>query len=228
MRPRLHRERLIFEKKIMKTWTSLGFALALFGVNNLVAQTPVAATPEKWTAYNCEAEFSGDTIHLVNTVGKTGILWAKNVNLKNGVVELDIKGKDLDGESFVGVAFHGGDNNQAYDAIYFRPFNFRNPEKKDRAVQYIDWPDNDWDKLREKHPGKYEHAVVPDTDPNNWFHVKIVIQYPDIKVYVNGSNKPTLMVSQISKRTDGKLGLWSDGKEGWFKGLTITNDSKKR
>ncbi|HMJ67389.1 MAG TPA: family 16 glycoside hydrolase [Cyclobacteriaceae bacterium] len=210
----------------MKTWTSLGFALIFLASSNLAAQTTVVATPERWTAFNCEADFSADTIHVINTSRSTAFLWAKNIKLKNGIIELDIKGPHLPEESFVGVAFHGEDN-QAYDAVYFRPFTFRNPEDKDRAVQYIGIPGNDWDILREKHPGKYEHAVVPDADPNNWFHVKIVIQYPEITAYVNGSNEPSLKITQLSKRTDGKIGLWVDSKEGWFKNVTVINNSPK-
>jgi hypothetical protein len=211
------------KKKKMKTTTVLAFILGFWGSGNLVAQTTVGADSRKWIAYNCKADFSDDAIHMINTSGKTALLWAKNINFKNGVIELDIKGKDVSGESFVGIAFHAIDS-ERYDAIYFRPFNFRNQERKDRAVQYIDKPDNDWDILREKHPGKYEHAIAPDTDPNNWFHVKVVIQYPGIKVYVNESNKPTLEVEQISTRKDGLLGLWLDSEDGWFKNVTITDN----
>jgi hypothetical protein len=210
----------------MKTTTVLAFILGSLVQGNLVAQTTIAADSRKWIAYNCKADFSGDSIHLINTSGKTGLLWVKNTNFKNGTIELDIRGKDVSGKSFVGVAFHGIDT-ETYDAIYFRPFNFRNQERKDRAVQYINKPDNDWDILRKKHPGKYEHAIVPDTDPNNWFHVKMVILYPGIKVYVNGSNKPTLEVEQISNRKDGMLGLWVDSEEGWFKNVTLTVDKLK-
>jgi hypothetical protein len=205
----------------MKSTVILGFVLAYLVAGNLVAQTPLAASSRIWNAYNCKADFSGDSIHLINTSGKTGLLWVKNTNVKNGTIELDIRGKDVSGESFVGVAFHGI-NNETYDAVYFRPFNFRNQERKNRAVQYIDKPDNDFDILREKHPGKYEHAIVPDTDPNDWFHVKIVLLYPGVKVYVNGSNEPTLVVDQISKRKDGMLGLWVDSQEGWFRDVTVT------
>ncbi|MBA4054499.1 MAG: hypothetical protein C0490_07300 [Marivirga sp.] len=213
-------------KKNMKTITVLALILGFLRSQNLAAQTTVAADPEKWTAYNCKADFSDDAIYLTNTSGKTALLWAENVIFKNGIIELDIRGKDKSGESFVGIAFHGLDN-KTYDAIYFRPFAFRNPEKKDHAVQYIDMPDNDWDILREKHPGKYEHAIVPDTDPNDWFHVKIVIQYPIIKIYVNGSNEPTLEVTQISKRKEGRLGLWMDSEDGGFKNVRITDNSLK-
>ena len=178
--------------------------------------------PEKWTTDNSKAVFENGVIHVIKNKDKTALLWLKNKNFKNGIIELDIKGKDLSGQSFVGLAFHGSDN-EHYDAVYFRPFNFRVPEKKDRAVQYIDNPDNDWSELREKYPGKYEHAVNPVPDPNDWFHVKIVINFPGIKLYVNGSKEPSLEIKQISERQSGKLGLWIDGKDGWFKNVMVTD-----
>jgi hypothetical protein len=205
----------------MKQMPLLIFILTLIHFGNANAQVKIGADPGKWTSYNCKATFSDGIIHLVNTAGKPALLWANNVNFRNGVIELDIKGKDVRGESFVGVAFHSRDNDH-YDAIYFRPFNFLDPERKDRAVQYIDLPDNDWSELREKFPGKYEHAVNPVPDPNDWFHVKIVVNFPAIKVYLNYSENPTLEVDKLNKRTEGKIGLWIDSEDGWFKNVSIT------
>ena len=206
----------------MKSITLFTFILGLTYSGKLSAQTSIAANPEKWTTYNSKVVFDNTIIHLTNNTDKSALLWLRNKNFKNGIIELDIKGKDLSGQSFVGVAFHGSDN-EHYDAVYFRPFNFRVPEKKDRAVQYIDNPDNDWFALREKYPGKYEHAVNPVPDPNDWFHVKIIINFPGIELYVNGSKEPSLEVRQISERQSGKLGLWIDGKDGWFKNVMVTD-----
>ena len=206
----------------MKSITLFTFILGLTYPGKLSAQTSIAANPEKWTTYNSKVVFDNTIIHLTNNTDKSALLWLRNKNFKNGIIELDIKGKDLSGQSFVGVAFHGSDN-EHYDAVYFRPFNFRVPEKKDRAVQYIDKPDNDWFALREKYPGKYEHAVNPVPDPNDWFHVKIIINFPGIELYVNGSKEPSLEVKQISERQSGKLGLWIDGEDGWFKNVMVTD-----
>ena len=50
-----------------------------------------------------------------------------------------------------------------YDAIYFRPFNFRtsDPARRLRAVQYISHPTYTWNKLRAERPGVYEKPVNP-------------------------------------------------------------------
>jgi hypothetical protein len=108
--------------------------LGLICSNHVNAQTTIKANPENWTAYNSEATFNRETIHVTNKGNGSALLWLTNTNLKNGTVELDMKGKDVNGQSFVGIAFHGADNGH-YDAVYFRPFNFKSPEKKERSVQ---------------------------------------------------------------------------------------------
>ena len=91
-----------------------------------------------------------------------GVAWLKHVIFSNGIIELDIRGKEEFQQSFVGIAFHGMDNN-TFDAVYFRPFNFQtdDPVRKIHAVQYVSMPDYSWEVLREKFNGKYEKAVVP-------------------------------------------------------------------
>lgn len=154
-----------------------------------------------------------------------GIAWLKGVEFSNGTIELDIRGKDVLQESFVGVAFHGV-NNETLDGIYFRPFNFQStdPVRKIHAVQYISHPDNTWSVLREKYNGKYEKAVTPAPDGNDWFHAKIVVQFPKVTVYVNGNSEPSLMINKLNERKTGKIGLWvGNTSDGDFTNLQITN-----
>ncbi|MDN5213300.1 DUF1080 domain-containing protein [Fulvivirgaceae bacterium BMA12] len=207
----------------MKSTTIFIATIGILLGHYLNAQTFIEANSKNWTEHRGKATFEGDVIHLKET-GGTAILWVNGVNFKNGTVELDIKGKDERGNSFVGLAFHGADD-ENYDAVYFRPFNFKSVEKKNNAMQYIDAPKNVWHVLRKKYPGKYESAVQPVPDPNDWFHAKIVINYPEVKVYVNDSTTPTFVVEQISKRREGKIGLWVDSEDGWFRNVTITEDN---
>jgi hypothetical protein len=154
-----------------------------------------------------------------------GIAWLKGVVFSNGTIELDIRGKDVLQESFVGVAFHGVDND-TLDAIYFRPFNFRSvdPVRKIHSVQYISNPDYSWSVLREKYNGKYEKAVTRAPNGNDWFHAKIVVQYPKVAVYVNGSSEPSLVIDKLNNRKTGKIGLWvGNNSDGDFANLHISN-----
>jgi hypothetical protein len=152
-----------------------------------------------------------------------GVAWLKDVSFSDGTIEVDIRGKNEYQQSFVGIAFHGIDNN-IFDAVYFRPFNFQttDPVRKIHSVQYISQPDFTWQALREKFNGKYEKEIVPTPDGNNWFHVKIVIKYPRISVFVGDNLQPSLSVEQLNKRTDGKIGLWvGNNSDGDFANLQI-------
>jgi|WetSurMetagenome_2_1015567.scaffolds.fasta_scaffold44315_2 hypothetical protein len=176
-----------------------------------------------WIAINREIIF--DEYVSLNGKPGDGLLYIDDFEFKNGKIELDIKGKNDPGRSFVGVAFHIL-NDSTYDAVYFRPFNFRNPDRKNHSVQYISMPDHDWSKLRETFPGKYENKILPVPDPNGWFHATIEIAYPKIKVFVDHSEVACLIIDQISKREKGWVGFWvGNTSEGSFKNLKITTKS---
>jgi hypothetical protein len=138
-----------------------------------------------------------------------GVAYLEGVEFADGAIEVDIRGKDVLQQSFVGVAFHGLDE-KTYDAIYFRPFNFKNedPARRLRAVQYISHPTSTWQKLRTEHPGKYEQPVNPVPDPNGWFRARIVVASPKVSVFVNDAKEPSLVVNQLSDRKKGLVGLW--------------------
>ncbi len=154
-----------------------------------------------------------------------GIAWLKGVEFSDGIIEIDIRGKDVLQQSFVGVAFHGIDNT-TLDAIYFRPFNFQStdPVRKIHAVQYVSHPDYTWNILREKDNGKYEKAVTPAPNGNEWFHVTIIVKYPQVSVYVNKNSEPSLRIQQLNERKTGKIGLWvGNNSDGDFANLVISN-----
>jgi len=152
-----------------------------------------------------------------------GVAYLEGIEFANGAIEIDIRGKDVQQQSFVGVAFHGLDE-KTYDAIYFRPFNFKaeDPARRLRAVQYIAHPTYPWQKLREEHPGKYEQPVNPVPDPNGWFHARVVVASPKVSVFVNDAKEPSLVVTQLSDRKKGLVGLWvGNNSAGDFANLKI-------
>ena len=168
----------------------------------------VEPNPKDWTVYDRKVSYVENSIYL-DQQSDDGLLWLNNTNFKNGTIELEIKGRDMRGKSFVGIAFHGKDD-ETFDCIYFRPFNFKSPERKSHSVQYVSAPDYGWNVLRKKFPGKYENEIDPAPAPDEWLHAKIVLDYPSVKVYVNGSEKPSLEVEQISERSEGKF--WFVGR----------------
>lgn len=152
-----------------------------------------------------------------------GVAYLEGIEFTNGTIKLDVRGKDVQQQSFVGVAFHGVDGT-TYDAVYFRPFNFRaeEPARRSRAVQYISHPTYTWQKLRAEQPGLYEQPVAPVPDPNAWFHVRVVIASPKVRVFVNDAKEPSLVVNQLSDRKKGQVGLWVGNTSGGdFANITI-------
>jgi hypothetical protein len=153
-----------------------------------------------------------------------GVAYLRGIELGKGTIEFDVKGKDVQGQSFVGVAFHGVDGT-TYDAVYFRPFNFRaeDPARRSHAVQYVSHPTYTWQKLRAERPGIFEQPVSPAPDPNTWFHVRVVVASPKISVFVGEAKEPSLVVNQLSDRATGLVGLWVGNNSGGdFANIKIT------
>lgn len=175
--------------------------------------------PAVWTINHWLVEGNKE-VHINKKPGN-GLIYLNGFTFDNGTIEVDIKGKDEQGRSFVGIVFHI-QNDSTYDAIYFRPFNFRNPERKNHAVQYISHPEFTWFKLRDESPGTYENAVNPVPEPNGWFHATIKVEYPNVKVFVDHSTEPSLEISQLGDHKKGFIGLWiPNGTEGSFRNLKI-------
>ena len=126
--------------------------------------------------------------------------------------------------SFVGIVFYGKDND-TFDAIYLRPFQFDEQDEtlRSHGIQYISLPDFTWRTLREKFPDKYEHSVEPAPDPNSWVRVRIVIKDSIISTYINGNKEPSLVVEKLTHLNTGLVGFYvADTSGGDFANLTIT------
>jgi glyoxylase-like metal-dependent hydrolase (beta-lactamase superfamily II) len=148
----------------------------------------------------------------------------EGVLVGDGVIEVDLRGKDVAQQSFLGIAFHLVDWT-TYEAVYFRPFNFRaaTAEQRAHSVQYISHPTHTWQRLRSERPGQFEKAVEPPPDPNGWFHARIVLANSKIEVYVNHAATPSLVVDDLGEQKGGGVALWAgNGSDGAFAGLTIT------
>jgi hypothetical protein len=159
---------------------------------------------------------------FLNPGSGDGLAWIDDVKFSEGTVELEIKGKNQPGRSFVGLAFHSEDH-LTFDAVYLRPFNFQVPERSRHSIQYISMPGHDWSDLRGNHPGKYEASITPAPDPESWVKLKLVLEGKRVSAFVNGSDKPALTVEVLNDRLKGKVGLWvGNGSDGGFRNLKVT------
>ena len=177
--------------------------------------------------YNRKISLINEVAHKGISLSKDhgeGVAWIKGVEFSEGIIEVAIRGEDVKQHSFVGIAFHGKDN-KTFDAIYLRPFQFLETDESLRShgIQYISLPDNTWRMLRENYPGKYEQAVEPAPDPNSWVNLRIVIKDFTISTYINGSQKPALVVKKLTLLTNGAIGFYAgDTSGGDFAYLSIT------
>lgn len=224
----------------MKSWiTAIGICFTLLvGCGKSDSQPNATPTLEETITNEAEAQMiipdlnavpkgSGwnGTIQRANLVEKDGapaiefnkldwhLVWLDGFEFNNGTIEFDAKGKSEPPQgSFVGVAFRVVDD-VVYDAVYFRPFNFRasDAERKSHAVQYVSSPLWNWDRLRSEKPGQYEMPIDPAPDGDMWFHAKIVLEGQEIRVFVNNAEEPALQVTALNDRSGGSVGIWCYG-----------------
>jgi hypothetical protein len=162
-------------------------------------------------------------VHLDGKPGN-GVTWIDGTDFAQGTLELDVRGKDVTGQSFLGVAFHGKDDN-TYEAVYLRPFNFRaeDPARHQHAVQYISLPDYDWPRLRKEFPEEFENPVDASVAPTEWVALRLVVKGPTIQIFVGPVKTPTLEVRKLGTLDRGRIGLWvGNTSDGDFANLRIT------
>ena len=161
----------------------------------------------------------------VNEKPGNGVVWIEGSDFAEGTLEVDVRGRDMVGQSFLGVAFHGKDDN-TYEAVYLRPFNFRaqDPVRHQHAVQYIVPPDYDWPRLRKEFPEEFENPVDPSVAPTDWVPLRVVVKGQTVQIYVGKVTAPTLEVRKLGTLERGTVGLWvGNNSDGDFSNLRITN-----
>ncbi|MEM9158432.1 MAG: hypothetical protein AAGB46_05225 [Verrucomicrobiota bacterium] len=166
-------------------------------------------------ALNAEVvEFKGKTaLHIVGR--EQCYVYLPIDDFQDGVIEVDIAGS-----IFSGIAFRGREDGKRAEKLYFRPQN-ANTERHQNTVQYavIGREDGHWRYLRTNHPGKYETGV--DIAKDEWFRAKFVIEGQSLKVFVNDSSEPTLIVDPLlDGRTKGSIGVW--GWDSYFANFKYT------
>lgn len=158
-----------------------------------------------------------------------GIAWIRGVRFSTGVIDVDVRGKDLFQRSFVGVAFRGA-SDARYEAVYLRPFNFRteDPVRRVHAIQYVAHPELTWEKLRSERPGEFESGASGAVDPTDWVRLRLDISTDRVRGYIGSAPIPWLDVPRLGSIREGLVGLWvGEGSGGDFRNLTITSDAPR-
>lgn len=153
-----------------------------------------------------------------------GVAWIEGSDFSTGTIEVDVRGRNVPQQSFVGLAF-GRPDDGTYESVYLRPFNFRNPDvaRRQNAVQYMFVPSHDWPRLRQEFPGEFESAVDASIDPVDWVRLRIVVADRTVRIYVGSPSTPALEVRRLGGPVRGMIGLWvGNNSDGAFANLRIT------
>src|SRR6476659_4417965 len=185
-----------------------------------VAQTsraPVAAqsangplSPEAWVAT--------DSIRSVSYLGRPalyinrGVALVRGASMENGTLDLDMAASDT--TTFLGVAFRAA-TPRFSNVLFLRP----GASGTEEAVQYgpafnslgVAW---------QVYHGDGANAVA-DVARNRWVHVRIELEGPVARLYVDTATAPTLVVPRVVASGGSGLGVWAGafGRGAYFSNI---------
>lgn len=178
------------------------------------------------TSVNRTAQVKNDAANTISLDAKPGAGMAiiETMDFATGTINLELKGENKPGESFVGLAYNV-QNDTTYEAIYFRPFNFQSEEKirREHSVQYVYDLKYGWRYLRTNFEGKYESEYTRQPNPDEWFAVSLKIDEKEVVVVDATTNDELLRVERLEKQLSNKIAFWvGHGSKGTFRNLKIT------
>ena len=210
--------------------------IALLIISSLFSQTELddttfdislLATGEMWAIFNRTVAIVEDGekrgVYLDEKPGQ-GVAWLPSFEIGDGVIEVDLKGRNEPGKSFVGIAFHGV-NAENYEVVYLRPFNFRaeTEARRSHSMQYVLVPSHEWRRLRTEHPGQYEAAIASPPSPDAWIHLRLELDGPTVRVFIDRVSEPALVIDRIGVVERGWIGLWvGHNSDGMFANLRVS------
>lgn len=170
-----------------------------------------------------------DTSRLESTVDEPTYVKLKNLNFKNGTIEVKMLSQIQNpspfqnAQGFIGIAFRISENDSAYESIYLRPKVGRSENQffRNHTVQYYSYPTYKFDTLRKIAPGMYE--TTAPVNINEWITMRIEINGQRAELFINNAKYSTMIVDKMKGNVEsGSIGLWVDiGTIGYFKDLKI-------
>ena len=172
-------------------------------------------------------------LRLVESDGRKGggMAIVEKLSFQDVEIAVDVAGRRgplaiPDDRGFVGVAFRVSADAARYEHIYLRPDNGRADDqvRRNHSTQYASHPDFPWPLLRKSFPEKYEAYV--DLQPGAWTSMRIVVRAATARLYVHGSNQPTLVVNDLKlPPARGGIAMWiGPGTEAFFANLRTRSD----
>jgi hypothetical protein len=186
-------------------------------------------------------DYQGRKAVRLTTPNEEVFAFLKGTQIEDGTIEADIAVKrttppGVRMPGFIGIAFRARTDASHYDMFYLRPWNSHADDQamRNHSVQYVAAPGFDWYKLRREWPWIYESYA--DLQPEGWNKIKIEVHGRTAKLYVNGSENPSLIVDGMKgEDLQGGVALWGySGEEAYFsnvkvipaKAEAVTNDGE--
>lgn len=171
---------------------------ALFPASAPAQVTAIPLTPDAWVAT--------DSIRFLSYQGRPsfyidrGVALARGAAMENGTLELDVAASDT--TNFIGVAFRAA--NPRFSNVVFLRFGMSGTEE---AVQYgpafhslgVAW---------QVYHGDGANAVT-DLGRNRWTHLKVELDGPVARFFVDTATAPTLVVPRVVTSGGTGLGVWT-------------------
>jgi hypothetical protein len=180
-----------------------------------------------------KAEYLGRKAVRLTTSAESDIYaFVNGSDLQDGVIDVDIAvrittppGVHMPG--FTGIGFRARPDGSHYDMFYLRPRNALAEDQamRNHSVQYVAKPGFDWYPLRRQWPWVYEGWA--DLKPETWTHVRIEVHGRTARLFLNGSDKPSLVVNGLKgEDLKGGVALWGyPGEESYFSNLRVTRET---
>jgi hypothetical protein len=170
----------------------------------------VPLSPDAWTAT--------DSVRFLPYLGRPalyinrGVALARGVQLENGTLELDVAASDT--TNFLGVAFRAA-SPRFSNIIFLRP----GASGTEEAVQYgpafnsvgVAW---------QVYHGDGVNAVA-ELPRNRWMHVRVELEGPAARLYLDTATAPTLVVPRVVTSGGEGLGVWAGafGRGAYFSNI---------
>ncbi|HXJ94815.1 MAG TPA: hypothetical protein VMT20_18380 [Terriglobia bacterium] len=175
-------------------------------------------------------EYKGrKAVRLTKEPPGDGLALLAATDFRDGTIEADLAMKPTTppgfrNPGFIGIAFRARPDGSRYELFYLRPGNSQAADQamRNHSLQYSSEPDFNWYRLRREWPWIYE--AYADLQPEVWTHLKIEVAGRSAKLYLNGSERPSLVVDGLKgEDLHGAVGLWGyAGEECYFSNLSIT------
>jgi hypothetical protein len=185
----------------------------------LAGLTPATATAQTGTVpLVAEAWSATDSLRFVSYLGRPslyinrGVALVRGASMENGVLDLDLAASDA--TTFLGVVFRAV-TPRFSNVLFLRP----GASGTEEAVQYgpafngvgVAW---------QVYHGDIANAVAV-VPRNRWIHVRIELDGPVARLYVDTATAPTLVVPRLVTSGGDGLGVWAGafGRGAYFSNI---------